>query len=151
MSESQGRYGVRWSAGTRMVPTPDLSRDWFADEVAIDFPAVDAAMARMRDTFVGREEGDTLQAELRLSPREALDGVVIPLAVPVRRTCGPCGGRGETWTEPCAACGGTGHASVPHHVRLAIPAGLTDGDSFSFRISMPQALTTRVDIRIAVR
>lgn len=150
--QERGRFDVRWTASGRLTGAcASPGQDYFADEVAIDFPSVDAVVERMRETFLGREEGDTLRAELRLSAREAFDGVVIPFDVPVRCTCGPCGGRGETWTEPCVACGGTGHASVPHQVRLAMPAGLVDGDLFAFRISMPQALTTRVEIRVAVR
>src|SRR5690242_6465485 len=130
MAEEE-RFDVRRVVGGRPLGPCAPDRDCFADEVAIDFPSIEAVIGRIRDTFLGREDGDTLHAELRLSPREALDGVVVPFAVPMRRMCGPCGGRGETWTEPCAACGGTGHASVPHHVRLAMPAGITDGDSFS--------------------
>ena len=36
-----------------------------------------------------------LFAELRLSAREAYDGVTVPLDVPVRKLCLACGGRGE--------------------------------------------------------
>jgi hypothetical protein len=143
-------FDVRLAAERRPASSSACPGEWFADEVAIDFPSVDSVVDRMRETFLGPEDADTLRAELRLSPREAFDGVIVPLAVPLRRTCEPCGGRGEVWTEPCVACRGTGHAFFRHQVRMAVPAGVTDGARFRFRISTPHAPTTRVEIRIAV-
>ena len=55
-------------------------------------------------------DADVLRAEVSLSQREAAAGLVVPLEVPVRATCPHCGGRGETWTEPCGLCRGTGES-----------------------------------------
>ena len=107
---------VTWNA----VRTPGVSKECFADEVAIDFPSVDHVVERIRDEFLGERVGrDVLSTELRLSIREARQGLVVPLEVPMRRTCASCGGRGETWTEPCDSCCGTGESLFHHPVRVS--------------------------------
>ena len=152
MNKEQRRsFDVRLALERWPAASSAPARDSFADEVAIDFPSVDGVVDRMRETFLGREDADMLRAELRLSPREAFDGIIVTLAVPLRRTCEPCGGRGEVWTEPCGACGGTGHAFLRHPVRLAVPAGVADGASFRFRISTPQTAARRVEVTVAIR
>jgi hypothetical protein len=125
----------------------------FADEIAIDFPSVDTAMARARDSFLGGEPEvpETLTTEVAVSTREASRGVVLPLEVPLRGTCAVCGGRGETWTEPCRACCGTGQCLVHHPLKLAVPAGVTHGARFRFRITSPHAAPVRVEVRVAVK
>jgi hypothetical protein len=129
--------------------TPD---DCFADEIAIDFPSVDHLIERVRDSFLGEADGaDTLTTEVSLSSRDASHGVVLPIEVPVRRTCVLCGGRGETWTEPCDGCRGTGDALVHHAVRLSVPPGVADGARLRFRIRSPHAAPVRVEVRVAVR
>jgi hypothetical protein len=142
------------SAGWDVLRAPHAPGDCFADEIAIDFPSVRPVVDRMRASLLGDEaleEPQHLAAELRLSTREAREGLVIPLEVPIRGTCPCCGGRGETWTEPCGRCYGTG-ASVFHHaVRVAVPAGVADGARFRFRISSPDAAPVRVELRVAIQ
>lgn len=126
--------------------------DCFADEIAIDFPAVEHLIERVKDAFLGEPAaGDTLTTEVQLSTDDASHGVVLPLEVPLRGTCLRCGGRGETWTEPCAACRGTGDTLVHHPLRLSVPPGVADGARFRFRISSPHAAPIRVEVRVAVR
>jgi hypothetical protein len=130
-----------------------LSPDCFADEIAIDFPSVSRVVDRMRDRFLG-EAGDdagVVRADVSLSPREAVDGQVVPVDVPVRLTCPHCGGRGETWTEPCVLCCGSGDALFHQPVRVAVPPGVADGACFRFRLRSRDALPVRVEIRVAVR
>ena len=96
------------------IPAAGDSRECFADEVAIDFPSVDRcrrAPARRvsrrearAETTGALETPETLTTEVSLSRRDATMGTVVPLDVPVRGTCAPCGGRGEIWTEPCPEC-----------------------------------------------
>jgi len=86
-----------------------------------------------------------------LSRHDALTGVVLPLEVPLRGTCSGCGGRGETWTEPCGECRGTGDSLLHHPVRLSVPAGVADGARFRFRVSSPHAAPVRVEVRVAIR
>jgi hypothetical protein len=129
-----------------------MPHECFADEIAIDFPAVGPAVDRMRDAFLGEraDDGDLLTAEVSLTSREALAGRVVPLDVPVRGTCPSCGGRGETWAERCVACRGTGDALFEHTVNLTLPPGTVDGACFRFRVTSPHA-SARVEVRVAIR
>lgn len=129
-----------------------MTKDCFADEIAIDFPSVGHAVERMRDAFLGeRTDDDVLKAEVRLSQREAYDGLVLALDVPIRATCRECGGRGETWTERCDLCRGTGALLIQHPVRLTVPAGVADGARFRFRVSLPDTASIRVEVRVAIQ
>jgi hypothetical protein len=127
-------------------------RAWLSDEVAIDFPSARAVVDRICHAL---EDDDTAQrsllAEIQLSPREAIDGATVGFTVPVRATCSVCGGRGESWTEACQACEGSGSSLLDHLVTLSFPARVCDGSRFFFRISAPHATTTRIEVRVAVR
>jgi hypothetical protein len=128
-----------------------MSQDCFADEIAIDFPNVEPAVVRMRDAFLGeREDDDVLRREVLVSRREAWDGLVVPIEVPLRGLCRHCGGRGETWAEPCADCRGTGTWLHHHSVRVPLPPGVVDGARIRFRVSSPGADSVRVEIRIGI-
>jgi hypothetical protein len=133
----------------------DSPQNWFADEIAIDFPSVHHAIERMRETFfsgVGAgEEGDLVATELSLSRQEAWDGLVVALELPMRAMCPACGGRGETWTEPCRPCGGSGASIIQHGVRLSVPPGVPNGARLRFRVSSPQVASVRVEVRVAIR
>jgi hypothetical protein len=123
----------------------------FADEVAIDFPAVADKVERMRHAFVEPDAAvDRLGAEIRLSPVQAGAGAAVPLEVPVRSTCRTCGGRGEVWGEPCIPCAGDGHAFHRQTLTVSFPPGVAHGARFSFSVSPPRGPQTRVDIRVAV-
>ncbi len=142
-------------AARRVLAMPIARRNaWFADEVAIDFPSLHAAVERMREGFMAASiEGERrrqLLAELHLSPREAFDGVTIPLDVPIRKVCGVCGGRGEVWSDPCQPCDGTGEALARHPVRLVVPPRVQDGDRFSLSVTAPSAPLTRVEVRVVL-
>jgi DnaJ-class molecular chaperone len=124
----------------------------FDDEIAIDFPSVGRVVDRMRDAFLGeRPDADVVSAEVCLSEQEARRGAIVPLEVPIRATCPGCGGRGETWTEPCRQCCGTGDSLLRHPVRVAVPARVADGATFRFRVSSPHTGSVRVEVRVAVR
>ena len=129
-----------------------MPNEFFADEIAIDFPSVGRVVDRMRDAFLGEHpDADVVAAEVCVSEQEARRGLVIPLEVPIRGTCPDCGGRGETWTEPCHRCLGTGDSLFRHSVRVALPARVADGATFRFRVSSPHAASVRVEVRVAVR
>lgn len=124
----------------------------FADEIAIDFPSVGHVVERMRDAFLGEDvDADVVCAEVLLSRREASDGLVVSLEVPIRATCPDCGGRGETWAEPCDGCCGSGESAFRHPVRVSVPPGVADGARFRFRVSSPDAASVRVEVRVAIR
>jgi DnaJ-class molecular chaperone len=124
----------------------------FADEIAIDFPSVDPLIERVRDAFLGeRRSVDQLTTEVSVSSVNATAGTIVPLEIPLRGTCAFCGGRGETWAEPCLACSGSGESLVYHPVRFSVPAGVADGASFRFRVRSPDARSVRVEVRVAIR
>jgi hypothetical protein len=129
-----------------------MSHECFADEIAIDFPSVGRVVERMRDAFLGEAvDADVLRADVSLSQREAFVGLVVSVNVPVRVTCPHCGGRGETWTEWCHLCGGTGESLLDHPVRVTVPPRVADGARFRFRIKSPDAAPIRVEVRVAIR
>ena len=99
-------------------------RRWFADEV--------------------------VTAAIQLSRREAKEGTTVPLAVPVRCTCHECGGRGETWPQPCTRCAGSGTELLHHQVHVTVPAGVEDGACFHFSIAPRHDLSTRIELRVLV-
>ncbi len=125
--------------------------DCFADEVAIDFPSVSDLLDRMRHSFFGVSALEELSAEIVLTPLEAIEGTTIPIGIPVRQTCLRCGGRGETWQEWCAACGGCGDVRAFHDVELRVPAGVRGGERIRFSVMPPGAPLTRVDVVISIR
>jgi hypothetical protein len=127
-------------------------QECFADEIAIDFPSVDLVVDRMRDAFLGeRADADVVLTDVSLSREDAWRGVVMPVEVPIRGTCERCGGRGETWTEPCEHCLGSGESLVRYAVRLTVPARIADGARIRFRVVSPHAAPVRVEVRIAIR
>jgi len=129
-----------------------MPHECFADEIAIDFPSVGCVVDRMREAFLGeRPDTDVVSAEVCVSEQEARHGLIVPLEVPVRGTCPACGGRGETWTEPCRRCLGTGDSFFCHPVRITLPARVADGATFRFRLRSPHVGSVRVEVRVAIR
>ena len=129
-----------------------MTHECFADEIAIDFPSVGNVVDRMRTAFLGEGvDADLLRTEVSVSQREALTGHVVSLKVPVRITCPNCGGRGETWTEPCALCRGTGESLFHQALRVSVPPRVADGACVRFRLKSPDAGSIRVELRVAIR
>ena len=129
-----------------------MSHECFADEIAIDFPSVGRVVERIREAFLGEDvDGDVLRAEVSLSQREAQDGLVVSLQIPLRVTCPHCGGRGETWTEPCDLCRGSGQSTVDHPLRLTLPPRVANGARFRFRLKSPDATSVRIEVRVGIR
>jgi hypothetical protein len=120
----------------------------FADEVVIDFPSMVPAVNRIRHAFLAAEQPRILRAAIALSPREARDGVTVPLDVPVRCTCRQCGGRGESWSECCPGCRGSGSQFVRHQLQVTVPAGVPAGARFHFSVTPRQHPPTRIELEI---
>lgn len=133
------------------MPHERAYRRSLADEVAIDFPSSRAAIEFFRRDHVDAEMSHpTAQAQITLSAYEAYAGALVSLNVDVPRTCACCGGRGEVWSEPCEPCDGQGQALHAQRLTVNVPAGVTDGDRFSFNLWLPRGPRTRVDVRVAV-
>jgi hypothetical protein len=124
--------------------------NWFEDEVAVDFPSVDAVLDQIRHAFFGRDDVAPLSARVVLTAREAFFGTRVPLRVPIRRTCPCCGGRGEVWMDCCPACAGSGDAIGHHDVQLSVPPGVRQGSRFRFSVTPPSAPPTFVEVRISI-
>lgn len=139
------------SAATTRRLAPLAARLCFADEIAIDFPSVDAAVDRMRHAFLAPEEPlRALSAEISVSALDALTGTSVALDLPVCGTCRTCGGRGGTWIELCHACAGSGEAIVTCPVHVHVPPQTGDGVWIRLQVSSPHALPTRVDVRVMI-
>jgi len=122
----------------------------FADEVAIDFPSVDLALARIRRAFLAEERPTKLSTTIRLSGHEARTGATVPVDVPVYSMCRHCGGRGESWTEPCSQCEGSGAELMRQPMHVTLPPGVPDGARFQFSVTPPQNITTRIELHVLV-
>ena len=122
----------------------------FADEVIVDFPSVASAVERIRRAFLAEERAAALSATIRLSTREARTGATVPLEVPVQSLCSACGGRGETWTEPCGRCQGSGAERRRHQLNVSGPAGVADGARFHFTVAPRHNPPTRVELHVLV-
>ena len=48
-------------------------------------------------------------------------------------TCSKCGGLGMIITESCRKCDGNGHVQAKRKVEVAIPPGVSDGDTMQIR------------------
>ena len=150
-SEPTRRLEDEQGAATRRIRRLPPRFDWFADEVAIDFPSVRAVVDRMRDAFLAPEEQPrAVTTEISLSPLDAFTGTVVPLDLHVRGMCQACGGRGETWTELCPACHGSGDALFTHVVQVFVPPRIFDGACIRLQVSMPHAPPTHVDVRVTI-
>jgi hypothetical protein len=122
----------------------------FADEVVVDFPSVAAAVERIRRSFLDEEQAASLTATIQLTAREARHGAMVPLEVPVSCTCRECGGRGETLTERCGCCNGSGAELRHQQVQVAVPAGVSDGTRFNFTLTPRHYPPTRIELCVLV-
>jgi hypothetical protein len=127
----------------------DVSR-CFADEVVVDFPSVAPALDRIRRAFLSDDRPALLVASVHVTARDADIGVTLPITVPVQCTCSGCGGRGESWTDLCAVCAGSGSELRSHQLQVTVPAGIEDGTLVHFAITPPHHPTTRIELRIDV-
>ena len=102
-------------------------------------PSFDELFGRMRRNFTGievpkGEQIEELNIELILSPREAAQGVVAPIAVPIFHRCFLCHGSGRDWLCPCMECRGQGMIEEQAAVSVRIPAMVRDRTIFELPI-----------------
>ena len=140
----------RYAAGAGIRRSADAV---LADEVAIDFPSMAPIVARMRQTFFAETDHDaaTRRANVELTERQADQGVRVPLDLTVQHTCPACGGRGETWTDPCGLCDGSGAGLLSHRLHFRVPPGVRHGTRLRYSVTPPHAFETHIEVRIAVQ
>jgi hypothetical protein len=125
----------------------------FHDDVAIDYPSLSGCVDRVRRTLLAEGERDRREphkVRLHISGRQAYCGTVLSTRVPVRAMCIACGGRGETWSDPCGACEGAGIAHEQALLRVSVPPRSADGVRLYFRLHPPQASAVRVEVTLSV-
>jgi hypothetical protein len=106
---------------------------------------------RLCERFLGGDvEDEHLWAEVRLSRHDAASGRPAPLALLLRAMCPRCGGRGETWQEPCESCEGRGVRRVRREVAVPLPADVRDGAQFVLTVDVAGVGLTRVHLRVSV-
>jgi molecular chaperone DnaJ/curved DNA-binding protein len=76
------------------------------------------------------ERVESLNVEIWLSPYEALQGVVVPVGIPVFRHCAVCGGSGRDWFSLCLDCGGQGVVETERTVNVRISPPVREGAIF---------------------
>ena len=138
---------------------PDISgdelscsvEDYLADEIDVDFPSVLTVLDSMRHSFFGEPARFESGPDVVVTPREAFWGAIVPLGIPVRRTCAECGGRGEIWSDWCAECAGIGDLPDFQAVSLRVPAGVHDGTRVRFRVAPPGIREALIDARIVIK
>jgi hypothetical protein len=131
-------------------PSPDAGH-CFRDEIAIDFPSMGGVVDRMRDGLLGAEADPAAHVTaISVSADDAHAGVTVPFEVSLPATCAECGGRGESWAEPCGHCDGSGERSRAHQFQVSVPAGVSDGARFRFVFAPPQTAPTRIEVTVLV-
>ena len=108
----------------------------FSDEIAIDFPSVGrSSIACATRSSASREAKATshdrrvvVDARRRGRPHRSARSSH-------SRHCPDCGGRGESWTEPCDGCCGTGEPCSSTRSAFTLPPGVADGSRFRFRVT----------------
>ena len=148
------RNNVRLSAATS-----DPHDSWHSDEIAVDFPAMDSIIQRMRESFFGSSDNpggwtdetqSTHTVEIELTARQADKGIRVPLNLPIRHTCPMCSGRGELWNKPCGVCDSTGGGLLSHRLQLKVPPGVRHGTRLSFSVNPSYAAETHIEVRIII-
>ena len=121
------------SRAVRPKPEPLVreSRSLFRDYGSIG-PSFAEIYERFARNFTGRgiAKGERLEAvdvEVVLSAEEALQGVAVPIAVPVLRRCPICGGSGEDWLFQFFRCGQRGFVEREETIEVDLPPFLRSG------------------------
>jgi DnaJ-class molecular chaperone len=133
-----------------LVPEP---MSLFADFDTIR-PSFDALYDHVRQNFTGRETTKAVQltrltVEVRLSPYEALQGVMVPLSIPVFVRCAVCGGSGRDWYTLCLSCQGQGLVETEHTVHVRIPPHVREGTMVE--VPLHQLGIHNVFVRVHIR
>jgi len=89
----------------------------------------------------------SLSGEILLTPREAAQGGVLALDVPVSGTCPSCEGTGG-FVFDCGRCGGEGKVERRLPVPLRMPAGVREGTVFQVAVDDPSLVAILLTVHI---
>jgi DnaJ-class molecular chaperone len=89
----------------------------------------------------------SLSGEILLTPREASEGGVLSLDVPMSATCPSCEGTGG-FVFDCGRCGGEGKIERRFPVPLRIPPGVREGTVFQVAVDDPGVLSVLLTVHI---
>jgi len=133
-----------------LVPEP---MSLFSDFSTVS-PSFDALYDHLLQNFTGRETSKAVQlasltVEVRLSPYEALQGVMVPLGIPVFVRCAVCGGSGRDWYTLCLSCQGQGMVETEHTVHVRIPPRVREGTMVE--VPLHQLGIHNVFVRVHIR
>jgi molecular chaperone DnaJ len=123
-------YDLRMKYGM-VPPAHEVRAMWTRPEPVQDL--FDDIVDAVRDSF-GFPRQRTLEAEVVLTQREAQEGCIFPLAIPVKRTCPACFGFGSRFFSDCAFCGGEGRITVKKYVRVKIRPGAFTGQLYELNL-----------------
>lgn len=95
-------------------------------------PSFDALYDRLQRNFTGHgipkaERVESLHAEIKLTPYEALHGIMVPIGIPVFIRCAACDGPGRDWFSRCLQCQGQGVVETERTIAIRVPPGIQDG------------------------
>jgi len=89
----------------------------------------------------------SLSGEILLTPKEAGEGGVLALDVPISATCPACEGTGG-FVFDCGRCGGEGKIERRLPVPLRIPANVHEGTVFQVAVDDPSVLSILLTVHI---
>jgi molecular chaperone DnaJ len=89
----------------------------------------------------------SVSGEILLSPREAAEGGILPLDVPLLAACPACGGTGG-FVFDCDRCDGEGKIERRLPIPVRIPKGVRDGAVFQVSVDDPAVLSVLLTVHI---
>jgi molecular chaperone DnaJ len=89
----------------------------------------------------------SLSGEILLTPKEAIEGGVLSLDVPISATCPSCEGTGG-FVFDCGRCGGEGKIERRLPVPLRIPTRVQEGTVFQVAVDDPAVLSILLTVHI---
>ncbi|MBW1983011.1 MAG: J domain-containing protein [Deltaproteobacteria bacterium] len=143
---------ARQGSTLRISRVPDIIERRTSSFAPMDsfFSSVDEFFAGLLPGFFDRglPRGKSLYLELILTPREAAEGGLFPVTVPVIEECPKCSRAGFWEGFFCPICAGYGRVHSQRRFSLSVPAGVSHGTEIT--LSMEEIGFRRVDLHITV-
>ena len=144
LSDKRKRREYDWRMKYGMVPPSYEMRPMWTRPTPVQ-DLFDDIVDAFRDSF-GFPRRRTLEADVVLTEREAQEGCIFPLAIPVKRTCPECFGFGTRFLSDCPFCEGEGKITTKRFVRVRIRPGAFTGQVYELKLR-----SVNVKLYISVR